>query len=96
MELGSKDKIATLGKGVREVLVEASDRIGCLLLYSRQEGLNLKFKELKYGTCVRPKSLELDAVKLVQQVRNNSHRPVLSKVETVPALESSYQSFGNP
>jgi Protein of unknown function (DUF4435) len=71
-ELGSEDKIAKFGKDVKTALVEAGISIGYLRWISQCDGLNLTFSDLKFSKFVDEQTLQIDELKLIQEIKNKS------------------------
>lgn len=74
-EFGSREKIELFGRDVRETLISATFPVGCLRLYSKRAGLNLRFSGLRYRQFVDESNLQTDRNALVQEVKNRSNRP---------------------
>ena len=92
VELGCSDKISDFGKDVRETLVAAAAKIGCLRLYSLRAGLCLTFQGLKYRKCIDINSLAIDIHALVREVMNRSQRhnpPCQDVVEAISSIHLS-------
>jgi hypothetical protein len=71
-EFGSEDKIAKFGKDVRTTLVEAGISIGYLRWISQCDGLNLTFNGIKFGNFIDEKSLSINELALIKEVKNKS------------------------
>jgi hypothetical protein len=71
-EFGSEDKIAKLQLDVRTSLVEAGRSIGYLRWISQCDGLNLTFSDLKFSKFIDDKTLQMNELDLIQEVKNKS------------------------
>jgi Protein of unknown function (DUF4435) len=69
---GSEDKIANFGRDVRTVLLEASTSVGYLRWVSQCDGFNLTFDDIKFNKFVDKQTLQIDELKLIQEVKNKS------------------------
>ena len=96
VEFGSREKIETFGRDIRETLIEAALPIGCLRLHSRRTELRLQFQGLKYASCVDLDSLTIDRQSLVQEVKNRSQLPELSSDELQQAIRVLEHSGQEP
>ena len=92
VELGSRKKIAKFGRGVRETLLAAAMPIGCLRLHSLRAGLNLRFQDFKYATCLDAQSLTIHIRSLVRKMANRSqrsHLPCQDVVREIVVIQAS-------
>jgi hypothetical protein len=71
-EFGSEDKIANLQLDVRTSLVEAGRSIGYLRWISQCDELNLTFSDLKFSKFIDEKTLQMNELALIQEVKNKS------------------------
>jgi hypothetical protein len=77
-ELGSPEKIKKLrneGGDPREPIWKSAHPLGIFRLYSAQNGLNLKFKEISFKFVDR-KSLSVDIDLMIETVFNHSRKPI--------------------
>ena len=88
VELGSKEKIQSLGVEVRELLFSPAASVGYLRWLSQKENLGLKFHGLNLASCVDRNSLEIDPIKLCRQVKNLSKRPEVDELELHNKMEA--------
>jgi len=86
-EWASADKMAALGKDIREILIKIAAWTGCLRLYSYRNEYSLKFTKLKYAKCIDRVSLTVNIDDLVQEVLNLSQRPDLSTSDIVKEIK---------
>jgi hypothetical protein len=75
-ELGSIEKISKF-ISVRDTLVEAGISIGYLRWISQCDGLNLTFNDLKFSRFIDEQNLQIDELRLVQEVKNKSQNSSL-------------------
>jgi Protein of unknown function (DUF4435) len=71
-EYGSEEKIAKLQLDVRTSLVEAGMFIGYLRWVSQCDRRNLTFSDLKFSKFIDEKTLQIDELALIQEVKNKS------------------------
>lgn len=71
-EFGSEEKIAKLQLDVRTSLVEAGISIGYLRWISQSDGLNLTFSDLRFSKFIDEKTLQMNELDLIQEVKNKS------------------------
>jgi hypothetical protein len=71
-EFGSEEKIVKLGRDVRTVLLEAGMPIGYLLWISQLDELNLTFDGITFSKFIDDQTLQIDELKLIQEVKNKS------------------------
>jgi hypothetical protein len=72
-EYGSEEKIAKLKLDVRTSLVEAGTFIGYLRWVSQCDGLNIKFSSLQFSRFIDEKTLQMNELNLIKEVKNKSH-----------------------
>jgi hypothetical protein len=88
VEFGSREKIESFGRDIRDVLIAAAIPIGCLRLHSKQTELSLRFQGLNYSNCINEPSLEINCSALIDAVKNRSQRPELSSDELDIAIRT--------
>jgi hypothetical protein len=71
-EFGSEEKIAKFGRDVRTALLEAGMPIGYLLWISQLDKLNLTFDGITFSKFIDDQTLQIDELKLIQEVKNKS------------------------
>jgi hypothetical protein len=71
-EFGSEEKIAKLQLDGRTSLVEAGRSIGYLRWISQCDGLNLTFSDLRFSKFIDDKTLQMNELDLIQEVKNKS------------------------
>jgi Protein of unknown function (DUF4435) len=80
-EFGSEDKISKFGMDVRTALVEAGMLIGYLRWISQCDRLNLTFNGIKFSKFINEQSLQIDEVKMIQEVKNKSQSSSLGNID---------------
>ncbi len=91
-ELGSKEKINKLGRGIQDVLLDAGCSLGYLRWVSLQGALHLDFKKIQCSNFLDKKSLVLDESKLIREVKNKSQKPELNDND----LQKQINQLRNP
>lgn len=71
-EYGSTEKIQKFGQDIRSALLNAAMPIGYLLWISQLDQLNLKFAGIQFSQFIDLQSLQINASKFVQEVKNKS------------------------
>ncbi|MBD2500348.1 DUF4435 domain-containing protein [Anabaena azotica] len=71
-EFSSEEKVTQFKRDIRLALLEAATPVGCLLLISLTEDLNLKFEGIKYSKFIDENTLLIDELKLIKEVKNKS------------------------
>lgn len=71
-EFCSEDKICKFNQDIRIVILESSVLIGYLLWISQCDKLNLTFEGIRFSRFVDKKTLKIDELKLVQEVKKKS------------------------
>jgi hypothetical protein len=71
-EFGSEEKIAKFDRDIRTVLLEAGMAIGYLRWISQTDELNLTFNEITFSKFIDTKTVRIDELKLIQEVKNKS------------------------
>jgi len=98
-QFASKAKIEkwreTHNPDIRQHILSQAALLGCLVWHSIRNGLNLKFEGLdtKEFTCTE--TLEIDAVRLVQHVKNKSQRHDLSEQELLTGVHERAAAVGD-
>jgi len=76
-EVGSEEKITKFGKDIRSVLLQSGKPIGYLLWISQIHELNLTFAGIKFSKFIDEQTLQIDEIKLIQEVKNKSEAHTL-------------------
>ncbi|NEP02536.1 MAG: DUF4435 domain-containing protein [Symploca sp. SIO2E9] len=92
-EFGSQDKITNFGRDIREILLEAGLSIGYLLRISQSDGLSLTFNGIKFSKFINEQTLQIDELKLIEEVKNKSQFFSLEDEELQKKL--TYQKNNN-
>lgn len=71
-EFGSEDKIKEFNQDIRETLVKLGIKIGYLRWISQSEGLNLAFNKIEFRRFLDEKTLQINQIKLIQEIKNKS------------------------
>lgn len=71
-EFGSQEKIAKFNRDVRTALLEAGMSVGYLLWVSQCDGLNMTFDGITFSKFVDDRTLQIDELKLIREVKNKS------------------------
>lgn len=79
-EFGSAEKVTEFGD-VRIALINAGQSIGYLLWLSLSQQLNLKFEGIKFDKFIDSKTLKIDELNLIAEVRNKSQAFSLNSQE---------------
>lgn len=75
---GSEEKLEEFGRDVRTALLEAGKSIGYFLWLSKSDNLNLTFDGIKFKEFINDKTLQVDELKLINEVKNKSQPAVKS------------------
>jgi len=76
-EVGSEEKITKFGKDIRSVLLQSGKPIGYLLWISQIHELNLTFAGIKFSKFIDEQTLQINEIKLIQEVKNKSEAHTL-------------------
>ncbi len=73
-EFGSEEKITSFGGNLKlkTALLEAGMSVGYLRWVSQRDGLNLTFDGIRFSRFIDEKTLKIDEIKLIQEVKNKS------------------------
>ncbi|MBC1236355.1 DUF4435 domain-containing protein [Nostoc sp. 2RC] len=86
-EFGSEEKITKFNLDVRSVLLETGRSVGYLLWISRCSQLNLTFDGIKFSKLIDEKTLQIDELKLIQELKNKSQAYSLKDEELQQQLK---------
>jgi len=95
-EFGSEDKIANFGRDIRTVLLADGIWIGYLRWVSLIDGLNLTFDGIKFSSFIDEKTLRIDQLKFIQEVKNKSQLHTLRSEDLQQRLTRQKRSEHNP
>jgi hypothetical protein len=77
VEFGSEEKIVKFGQDIRTVLLELGMPIGYLRWVSQLDELNLTFASITFSKFIDDRTLQIDELKLIQEVKNKSQASAL-------------------
>jgi hypothetical protein len=95
-EFGSEEKILRLGRDVRTALLEAGTSVGYLLWVSQRDGLNLTFDGITFSKFIDEQTLQIDELRLIQEVKNKSQALSLKSEDLQQRLTSQKSSSHDP
>lgn len=95
-EFGSEEKIVKLGRDVRTVLLEAGTPIGYLLWISQLDELNLAFNGITFSKFIDDQTLQIDELKLIQEVKNKSQAFALKSEDLQQRITNQKSENHNP
>lgn len=95
-EFGSEDKINKFGRDVRTALLEAGKSLGYLLWISQSEKLNLAFEDITFSRFIDEQTLQIDELKMIQEVKNKSQTFSLKNEDLQKRLMSQKSSSHDP
>jgi hypothetical protein len=95
-EFGSEEKIVKLGRDVRTVLLEAGMPIGYLLWISQLDELNLTFEGITFSKFIDDQTLQIDELKLIQEVKNKSQAFALKSEDLKQRLTNQKSDSHDP
>ncbi len=99
LEFGSNPKIGSLGRSIRDILLEAALPIGLLRWLSSptKDNLRLKFKGIQYNNFIDTKKLYLDIDNLIKEVITNSHVSTLDesaiRLKIITLIKAGYDPW---
>ena len=95
-EFGSEEKITNFGRDVRTALLEAGMPIGYLLWISQLDDLNLTFNGIKFTKFIDDQTLQIDELKLIQEVKNKSQAFALKSEDLQQRLKNQNSDNHDP
>ncbi|VXD17768.1 conserved hypothetical protein [Planktothrix serta PCC 8927] len=95
-EFGSEDKITKFGRDIRTALLEAGMPVGYLLWVSNRDGLNLTFEKIEFSNFIDKKTLKINKIKLIQEVKNKSQAFTLKDEELQQRIINRKSSNHDP
>ncbi|MFZ4728254.1 MAG: DUF4435 domain-containing protein, partial [Pseudanabaena sp.] len=78
---GSEEKINKFGRDIRKILLESGSSVGYLLWVSQCEKLELTFNGIKFKNFVDKDTLQINELKMIQEVKNKSQALSLKNEE---------------
>lgn len=95
-EFSSEEKITRFGRDVRTALLEAGMSVGYLLWVSQRDGLNLTFDGITFSKFIDEQTLQIDELRLIQEVKNKSQAFSLKSEALQQRLTSQKSSSHDP
>lgn len=95
-EFGSGEKITKFGRDVRTALLEAGISVGYLLWISQLDELNLAFDGITFNKFIDEQTLQIDELKLIQEVKNKSQAFALKDEDLQQRLVNKKNSRHDP
>lgn len=95
-EFGSEDKITKFNQDIREVLLEAGILVGYLRWISQTDKLNLTFNSIVFAKFINEKTLQIEKLKLIQEVKNKSQALSLKDKDLQQKLINKKDSNHDP
>jgi Protein of unknown function (DUF4435) len=95
-EFASEDKLAKFGQDVREVLLISGSSIGYLLWVSLQDSMHLKFEGINFLKFVDDMTLEINEVKLIEEIKNKTRKPDINTAELQERLGKQKNDSHDP
>jgi Protein of unknown function (DUF4435) len=95
-EFGSTEKIIKFGRDVRTALLEAGMSLGYLLWISQREKLNLTFDGIIFSRFIDEQTLQIDELKMIQEVKNKSQAFSLKNEDIEKLLTNQKSSSHDP
>jgi Protein of unknown function (DUF4435) len=95
-EFGSTEKIIKFGRDVRTALLEAGMSLGYLLWISQREKLNLTFDAIIFSRFIDEQTLQIDEIKMIQEVKNKSQAFSLKNEDIQKLLTNQKSSSHDP
>ncbi len=95
-ELGSEEKITKFGRDVRTALIEAGMLVGYLRWVSQCNDLSLTFEGITFSKFTDEQTLQLDELKLIQEVKNKSQALSLKNEDLKQQLINQKSSSHDP
>ncbi|MBD2247272.1 DUF4435 domain-containing protein [Nostoc sp. FACHB-888] len=87
-EFGSEEKIAQFNRDVKLVLIENGMSVGYLLWISKCDGLNLTFEGITFSKFIDEQTLQIDELKMIQEIKNKSQAFSLNEKNLQERLKS--------
>lgn len=95
-EFGSEEKIAQFNRDIRLVLVENGVLVGYLLWISKCDGLNLTFEGITFSKFIDEQTLQINELKLIQEIKNKSQAFSLNEKNLQERLKSQKSNNHDP
>lgn len=95
-EFGSRPKLEAFDEILLDALIDRALLIGYLRLFSKMEGLNLRFDGLNYSTWIDRLTFAPDTAKLIRAVKNHSQGHDLSSRTLEEGMRELYTAGLDP
>ncbi len=97
-EFGSEDKASKLNMNtdIRKILLDDGILIGYLRLISQIDNLNLKFDGIKFGKVMEKRTMKIDEMLLIEEIKKKSLAHSLDSKELQQKINSLKNSNHNP
>jgi hypothetical protein len=95
-EFGSEEKIANLRQEVRTLFLEAGIVVGYLRWVSQLKAFNLAFSNLKFSSFLDEQTLQINELKLIQEVKNKTQALSLNDEELQQCLLKQKDATHDP
>lgn len=95
-EFGSEEKIGKFNRDVKLVLLENGMSVGYLLWISKCEALNLTFDGITFSKFIDEQTLQIDELKLIQEIKNKSQAYSLKDEDLRQQLNSRKSKNHDP
>ncbi|MEH2227957.1 DUF4435 domain-containing protein [Nostoc sp.] len=95
-EFGSEEKIAQFNRDIKLVVVENGMSVGYLLWISKCDGLNLTFEGITFSKFIDEQTLQIDELKLIQEIKKKSQAFSLSDKNLQERLKSQKSNNHDP
>ncbi|MHC5598234.1 MAG: DUF4435 domain-containing protein [Nostoc sp.] len=95
-EFGTENKIGKFNRDIRLVLLENGMSVGYLLWISKSDGLNLTFEGITFSKFIDEQTLQIDELKLIQEIKNKSQAFSLNEKNLQERLKSQKNNNHDP
>ena len=95
-EFGSEDKITKFNKDIREVLLDTEILVGYLRWISQTDKLSLAFSSITFSKFISEKTLQINELKLIQEVKNKSQASFLKDEDLQQKLVNKKHNNHDP
>ncbi len=95
-EFGSEEKIAQFNREIKSVLLENGMSVGYLLWISKCDALNLTFEGITFSKFIHEQTLQIDELKLIQEIKNKSQAFSLNEKNLQERLKTQKSNNHDP
>ncbi|WP_414514863.1 DUF4435 domain-containing protein [Nostoc sp. PCC 9305] len=95
-EFGSEEKIAQFNRDIKSVLLKNGMSVGYLLWISKCDGLNLTFEGITFSKFIHEQTLQIDELKLIQEIKKKSQAFSLNEKNLQERLKSQKSNNHDP